>query len=490
MKHISQSVKVGVLLIMTLTGFYVLWKTTWSRSQDVEHVAEYHAYLRDAVGLPVGSRVVIAGLAVGQVHDLTVHNGKARVTIHIQEDIPVYSNAILRKKSASLLGDYYLEVSPGNPETIDATGQVIQHALIASKGEITHVVEIMSADDLIRKISNSLPNVDSMLSSIERLSDNLNNIATNSVDSSIAQIDSFLKDEIKVMSDILRNTDSVLSEVRTILINEKQAQKVVDNIESITDTTKKIADKINDNEGQGTLGRLINDSVLADNLEEIADGAKTFVKSVAGMQTFVGLRSEYNVFSQTFTNYMSVSLHPRPNKYYIFELGWDGRGYAETTLVYDPILNPATDGYAKRTIIRDIPRVTLQFAKRIDWATFRFGVKESYGGLGIDTHFLNDKVKFSVDLFEGVFNKKPRLKLAAAVEFFSHLYVLAGVNDALNEEHILQSEDTNVTDPQIPGTFDEIRLGRDYFVGGMVYFNDLDLAAMLSVGSGLLSVAL
>ena len=49
---------------------------------------------------------------------------KAKITIRIAPDIVLYENAIVAKKSASLLGEYFLEIDPGTPrKEVDGQAQ-------------------------------------------------------------------------------------------------------------------------------------------------------------------------------------------------------------------------------------------------------------------------------------------------------------------------------------------------------------------------------
>ena len=91
-------------------------------------------------------------------------------------------------------------------------------------------------------------------------------------------------------------------------------------------------------------------------------------------------------------------------------------------------------------MISDSIRFTFQFAKRFDWLTLRYGIKESTGGIGADADF--DVVEprpqaLSVDAFDATFDRYPRVKIAAAYEVFRHLYVLGGVDELLNKPQTL-----------------------------------------------------
>jgi len=70
---------------------------------------------------------------------------------------------------------------------------------------------------------------------------------------------------------------------------------------------------------------------------------------------------------------------------------------------------------------------------------------------------------------------------------FRYLYILGGIDEALNPPDQLNIV-TGTDD--VPIQFEEFKFGRDFFLGGMIRFNDQDLAALLAVGgSALGSVA-
>ena len=87
---------------------------------------------------------------------------------------------------------------------------------------------------------------------------------------------------------------------------------------------------------------------------------------------------------------------------------------------------------------------------------------ESTGGLGLDMHFLEDRLEFNTDLFAFGQQTFPRLRVRAAFEVVKRFWVLAGVDDALN--------DTN-----------------DFFFGLMLRFNDEDLKSILPFAGGAVS---
>ncbi|AKJ03705.1 Mammalian cell entry related domain protein [Archangium gephyra] len=50
---------------------------------------------------------------MGEVESIKLEGTRARVTVRIRRDIPMFEDATLAKRSESLLGDYLLDLNPG-----------------------------------------------------------------------------------------------------------------------------------------------------------------------------------------------------------------------------------------------------------------------------------------------------------------------------------------------------------------------------------------
>ena len=528
MRALSNAVKVGILVLLLVGGSYAVWKSIGQKPSGSINYDMWSKF-RDASGMPVGSRVVVAGLPVGEIEGLSIDGRYARVRFRVRKDVKVYSNAVVYKKSTSLLGDYYLEIDPGGPESLGVGGQKQINELLGKGDQIVKVVEATSPDQLMRRIEESLPNVDTVLLSVRDLSEDLRRVVNGPLASIADRVDDLVQKESETITEILAKADRTLARIELItrdvrnitggadvqidkiLANLDQAsaeardlmttaraeveqtgavvREKLDLVDGLLASSASVAQKIDDPDS-GTLSRLVNDSKLADNLEDITDDAKGFLGTLFGMQTYVGLRSEYNVFAGLARHYVTVEMRSRPDKFYLVELEKGPRGgYPTVTLEFDPSA-PGGGEWVRRTIIEDKIRFTFQFAKRINWATFRFGLKESTGGIGFDaaTTWLNRRLELKTDLFDATFDQLPRLKLTAAYEVFKHIYILGGVDEALNPPDSLVIN--TGTDPSgVPIQFDEFRFGRDYFAGAMIQFNDADLSALLFLGGAALASA-
>lgn len=521
MKALSSGVRVGVLMLLCLIGGYAVWKS-FDTSYSGEDSIRLHALFRDASGLPVGSKVMVAGLPVGEIASLSIDGRYALLRFRVREEVPIFDNAVVFKKSSSLLGSYYLELDPGMPESVTPDGMVVSHKRLGEGDRVERVVEATTVDELIRRVDQSMPNVDRVLLSVHDLSEDMRKVVNGPLASTAARIDDLVQKESDTVSRILARADRSMErielitadiravtgsadervnrilgeleeasrEARELMVTARaevadtgaKVREKLDLVDEVLSSSSSIAKKIDENEG--TLGRLVNDPAIADNVEELTDDARGFVKTLTGMQTYVGLRSEYNIVSRLTRHYITVELATRPDKYYLIELEKGPRGaYPEVTLEYDPLVDPTQ--YIRRVRIEDKIRFTFQFAKRIGRFTFRYGLKESTGGIGMnyEDSWLGRRLRVDIDLFDMNFDRWPRLKVAAAYEVFSNLYILGGIDEALNQPEELAIDTGNFDEPT---QFDHFTFGRDYFFGAMLRFNDRDLAALMTVGGAAL----
>jgi phospholipid/cholesterol/gamma-HCH transport system substrate-binding protein len=543
MRGLSAGVRVGILFMLLAVGAYVVWKNLGGDDETVGQ--EFFVRIKDASGLPRGSKVVVAGLKKGGVTRLVVDGRYARIYFTLNTDIKVWSNATLSKKASSLLGENYLEVDPGDALMQKADGTTLAATPLGFAGaqhkcpnydspdpklwqpcrQIINVVEAVTPDQLIHRIEQTLPNVDRVLESVRDLSEDVRRIVNGPMQRVADRVDTLVQNEAGTIERIIERAERTVAavegltaDVRNItkgadpkidkILSELEAASAearalvttakaeleqtgsavrgkLDKLDGVIANTESITEKINDD--KGTLGKLVNDPSIADNVEAITQDAGQFLGTLFGLKAYVGLRSEFNVTSRLARHYVSVELHTRPDKYYLVELERGPRGdYPEVTLTQDPTLDP--NNWIKRSVIYDRIRFTFQFAKRFNWFTLRYGIKESTGGIGADADisWLNRRLRFSADLFDATFDKYPRVKLTAAVEVFRHLYLLGGVDELLNaHDELTIIKGTDGT----PIQFETFHFGRDVFFGGMLRFNDEDLAALLTVGGSALAGA-
>ncbi len=537
MKGLSAGVRVAVLFLLLAVGTYIVWKNLGQNPAGKNNQILF-AKFKDASGLPKKSKVMVAGLAQGEVIDLQVEDRYARITFRLSNDIEVWSDATVFKKASSLLGENYLEIDPGEESRVGPDGAKQTFTRLGPKCSdydatdlakrdacrwVKNVVEATTPDQLLHRIEETLPNVDRVLDSVRDLSEDVRRVVNGPMTSVANRVDGLVQREANTVADVIERADRSMQKIEALTNDLRDISKdasprikeiaknldeasvdakdliataktelqqtgdklrtKLDKLDNVIDNTTSITHKIDTD--TGTLGRLVNDPAIADNVEQITDDAKGFLGTLFNLKTYVGLRSEYYFGAGMVNNYISVELHTRPDKFYLIELEKGPRGdYPDITLTFDPTVDP--NHWIRTSVITDSYRFTFQFAKQFGWLTLRYGLKESTGGVGADADFRwwNHSIKFSADIFDATWDAYPRVKLGAAVELFKYFYVVGGVDELLNKPQYLPIvEGTG----DVPTQFQSFRFGRDYFLGGMLHFNDEDLASLLTVAGGAIS---
>jgi len=87
---------------------------------------EIQAVFSSSGGLKTGSSVVIAGVEVGRVKKVVLDDYEARVTMSLPLEVKIQEDAIASIKTKGLIGEKYVEISPGGLDENLEPGGVIR----------------------------------------------------------------------------------------------------------------------------------------------------------------------------------------------------------------------------------------------------------------------------------------------------------------------------------------------------------------------------
>jgi phospholipid/cholesterol/gamma-HCH transport system substrate-binding protein len=81
-----------------------------------------YALFSNTGGLRTGSPIVIAGVDVGRVKSILLDNYQARVVLHLPQNVKIQEDAIASIKTKGLIGERYVEITPGGSEKMIEPG--------------------------------------------------------------------------------------------------------------------------------------------------------------------------------------------------------------------------------------------------------------------------------------------------------------------------------------------------------------------------------
>lgn len=87
---------------------------------------ELYGMFSNTGGLKNGSTVAIAGVEVGRVRSITLKDYQAKVVISLSDQIKLQEDSIAAIKTRGLIGEKYVEITPGSSETILNPGNRIR----------------------------------------------------------------------------------------------------------------------------------------------------------------------------------------------------------------------------------------------------------------------------------------------------------------------------------------------------------------------------
>ena len=204
-------------------------------------------------------------------------------------------------------------------------------------------------------------------------------------------------------------------------------------LDSTLANLNKITQKIE--KGEGTIGKLFADDSAYENLNSTLEGFGNAISRIERFKTTIGFRNEYQFSERENKGYFSLKLQPRGDKFYLLEVADDPRGRITKTTT-----DTVTNGVPSSTTTIESRRklkFSAMFGKRFSDLGLRGGLVENTFGVGVDYHFLDDRLKLSLDVWD--FNSddpessKPRLKTTLSYAFFKFLFVQGGIDNILNQ---------------------------------------------------------
>jgi phospholipid/cholesterol/gamma-HCH transport system substrate-binding protein len=169
--------QVGLVMLAGIAAFVFMIGTVSTDLLGGSRGYTLTARIDDATGLVVDGRVMIAGIPVGSVENVTLDGDEAVLTLRVRDDVELFegvetpgqggepyflNGATLAKKSASLLGDYYLELTPG-----------IAGERLVEGDEIVNIIEPVSTDTLMEQMSGIATHLDAISVDVRRVTANL-----------------------------------------------------------------------------------------------------------------------------------------------------------------------------------------------------------------------------------------------------------------------------------------------------------------------------
>ncbi|MDT0559168.1 MlaD family protein [Ichthyenterobacterium sp. W332] len=271
---ISKEIKVALLVISGILLFIYLF--TYLKGEDIFTDEDNYYTEFDYNALSTSSPVTIKGNAVGKVEEITYdfETGKTRVSFSVNPKLKFSKNSTIRLYETGIMGGNALAIIKANDGEMAKRGDFI-------KSEVKPGL----VSSLSENFSGLSSNLDSTLRSADTLMTNLNGLVIDESDeglkATISELNSTLKsfknlsyslqktikaNDEKIAS-VLDNVDKTAANMAVLTADLKEVDlgKTVANLDETLVSINSIMAGLKEN--KGTIGKLLNDDALYNNLE-------------------------------------------------------------------------------------------------------------------------------------------------------------------------------------------------------------------------------
>jgi len=247
----------GALLVVTvfaLTG-------TWGRKTVL-----YRTYFKFAAGVQPGAIVRYGGMKAGRVDQVRVDPAdpsRIEFTLRLRPEIPVRQGSVARISSLGALGDNYVEIAPGSPQSP-----------LAVPGSTLGSVEYVGLDDIEAKINDLSPLAQNALKSLnQRLGE---------LQVTIARVNDLLNDQNRA------NLSATMADVRGMLEeNRPKLASTMSNLEAMSAKAKPLIDDFKKTIQDADTALAHVDATLTENRADLRQSVEQLRQALTGASALV-----------------------------------------------------------------------------------------------------------------------------------------------------------------------------------------------------------
>ncbi len=246
-------------------------------------------------GLKISSSVIYRGYSVGQVTAINFAGDrfdKVLVQFTVGKKLEIPSNTVAAIQSSDLMGSKSINLIPGNSTTYAESGDTL-----CSQLELGLMEQLnKQLEPLKKKAENVMVSLDSVLFALQEIfSEGANgNIRSSlksvsrtldNVEEASGTLNALLREESGRISAILEQINSITTNLES---NNSKINRSLDNISSVSDSLRSVnlnntvrylnhvllqvdSIMVKINQGQGTLGNVVNDNELYYNLTAVSE---------------------------------------------------------------------------------------------------------------------------------------------------------------------------------------------------------------------------
>jgi phospholipid/cholesterol/gamma-HCH transport system substrate-binding protein len=274
MSEDRMELKVGTAIVIALVGLVV--GLIWVKGYQIgEEKYRFDVLFDNVGGLDPGDPVAISGVDRGDVETVRLSPRGVVVTLALTAGTTIPDDSEIRVESIGLMGEKFISIYPGRSGRAVRPGETIQGKFtmglpeaVASLGDvlekISAIAEEIQESILDEELTNSIRNT---VTEAEATFKELKVTAT-SLSSSTSEIGKMLEGRGERMSGALDNFETAAAKLDV----------VADDLSKLSASLRSLMDKIE--QGEGSLGKLVNEPELYDQLKQTAENVDKLVTDI------------------------------------------------------------------------------------------------------------------------------------------------------------------------------------------------------------------
>jgi len=306
----AKEIKIGILSVLTLA--LIIWGYIFVKGENLfANNDNYFAYYSNVKDLTIAAPIQVNGLNVGTVKSIELdpdNVNRIKVGFTISSDIRIPSNTVAILKSENALGGRIIDLkfekmcdgtncAKDGQELKGETYGLINSIMNVSEaqefgdaltGSINNTIKNLGSEESDAALDKSIRNMAQITENLAALTDKMNSLlgtTRNDIDNTmnnVNKITTALAENNEQISEMIQNLNKMSTQLveadlgKTVSSAEEtmtSANSIISSLDSSIKTLDEtlngfstVASKLND--GEGSLGQLLNDKKLYKNLEE------------------------------------------------------------------------------------------------------------------------------------------------------------------------------------------------------------------------------
>lgn len=274
-KKAATLVGITVILAFTMIVVSVFYLRGYFAARDK---ASYYAMFDNVGRLAAGDNVTVAGVGVGRVSTIRLTGGHARVDFFVSNSVLVPDGTVAAINATDVFGSASVELRLGEGEPLPAGSRL--------DGELGPGIE-----DIMRRSAVIIDQTISLLNKAETLISRISELAAEEgalseglddarvVAANVREFSYNLEDYDRMLRRALASIDSTAASLDTLVVSNAEGVKnTLDRFQSLGERMETLLARLDS--GEGTMGRLLKDESLYQDLQDTLLEARTLMSEV------------------------------------------------------------------------------------------------------------------------------------------------------------------------------------------------------------------